>query len=146
MNAQQLDAIARHLARGLSRRRLFPVFAGILGAQLAPPADALACKKLNKKFDKSKECCNGTTCKGGKCKCKGGDRECGNACVNLENDDPHCGACNNACSGATPCENGVCAEGGSTLIAERGGWLRREAARRSVRYRDLSRCPGLRHG
>jgi hypothetical protein len=41
--------------------------------------------------------------------CSGGTTLCGTGCVNTQTNMLHCGACNNACTGARTCQAGVCA-------------------------------------
>jgi hypothetical protein len=56
---------------------------------------------------------NGTACGGGKvCSngvcCAVGLTGCGNACVDLETNEDHCGACKRECRGNASCLDGVC--------------------------------------
>jgi hypothetical protein len=111
MNEHWIDAMTRQFAAGLGRRAftLGPVAAVVGGALL--PSPALACKKVGKKCDKSKDCCDGAKCKGGKhstCKCKSGLKECSGKCYDLDSDDSHCGACNTVCVFPFGCFSGEC--------------------------------------
>jgi DNA-binding beta-propeller fold protein YncE len=123
-----IDRLARQLAAGVPRRRAAALLVGASVAPLLwPPHDAAAkCKKVGKKCDKNKDCCDGATCKGdsknkkGKCRCKGSKQECDKECVDLDTDDQHCGACNNVCTVAASCQNGACAEGGYALVTQWG--------------------------
>ena len=78
---------------------------------LLPGGDRAAeagCKKVGKKCDKNKDCCDGARCKGKKCTCKSGLDECGGKCFDLDRDDQHCGACSTACVSPDACCDGVC--------------------------------------
>jgi hypothetical protein len=117
MNERRFDTIARGLAGPLPRRPLIGVLAGALTAAWVLPEQALACKKVGRKCDKNKDCCDGARCKGGKngkCRCKGGFTKCGKQCYNLDKDEQHCGACDNACAEGDSCIDGSCAEFGCT--------------------------------
>jgi hypothetical protein len=106
MNERRFDTIARGMAGPLPRRPLVGALVGALLAAWATPEHALACKHEGRKCDKNKDCCNGARCKGGKngkCRCKGGFTKCGNDCVNLDNNENHCGACNIACGPGETC-------------------------------------------
>ena len=73
--------------------------------------DDVACRPAARKWkkcDKSKDCCNGATCKKKKCACKSSRTECDSACVDLDTDSLHCGACNNSCIGRATCQSGSC--------------------------------------
>lgn len=125
VDASRVDIMSKALAT--SRRiTLKSLLGGAFGAFLASRGwgDAAAgCKKVGKKCDKSKDCCDGAKCKGGKkgkCRCKGSRKECGKECVDLNNDDQHCGACDTVCTGAASCQNGACAEGGYALVRQWG--------------------------
>jgi hypothetical protein len=112
MIGSQLDTLARQLARTTARRSAIGVLASLLSLGLASPQTALACKKVGKKCDKNKDCCDGARCKGGKkgkCRCKTGFSECSNKCFNLDNDEKHCGDCDTACAPGATCQDGACA-------------------------------------
>lgn len=47
----------------------------------------------------------GSVCRDGACTCA---LECGGACVDPENDNAHCGGCNQACTFPETCEDGAC--------------------------------------
>jgi hypothetical protein len=103
MDDQQFDALTRRLGSITNRRSLLGAVATALLGRSALPESALACKKVGKKCDKTKDCCDGARCKGdrkdkkGRCRCKGGRKECGGKCKNLDTDEKHCGSCNNSC-------------------------------------------------
>jgi hypothetical protein len=52
--------------------------------------------------------------------CNGGTAACGDACVNLQSDPNHCGACGDACPASAVCSEGACAAacGGDTIECE----------------------------
>jgi hypothetical protein len=69
---------------------------------------AAGCTKEGKTCDRSGDCCEG-----GRCRCTNGRAACGGRCRDLDRDDNHCGACNNACAAGAACSGGVCfGEGG----------------------------------
>ena len=114
MIGSQLDTFARQLARSMRRRPAIGVLAGLLSFGLARPQPALACKKVGKKCDKNKDCCDGARCKGdakdkkGKCRCKSGYKECNKRCYDLDKDPQNCGSCGNACVPPDACCDGQC--------------------------------------
>ena len=74
MNGQRFDALAQALSGTQARRQ---VVGGLMIAgatELLLPERSLAgtSKKVGKKCDKNKDCCNGAKCKMGNCKCKSG--------------------------------------------------------------------------
>jgi hypothetical protein len=102
---------------GTSRRgTLKTLLGGAFGVLVASRGEvdvAAGCKKVGKKCNKSKDCCDGAKCKGGKkgkCRCKSGQSECDGekACRDLNTDINHCGACGNACLPDEPCCDGDC--------------------------------------
>jgi DNA-binding beta-propeller fold protein YncE len=122
MNEQRFDGIARILGTHAGRRALAGGLASLL-AGLTIPQSALACKKVGKKCDKSKDCCDGATCKGGKhgkCKCKSGFTTCNTKCYDLDRDEDHCGGCGNACQPDEFCEAGTCVPRGYAFAAAWG--------------------------
>jgi hypothetical protein len=121
MDGERFDGIVRALARVRSRRGVAGIAASVLGAAFLAPESSLACKKVGKKCDKNKDCCDGATCKGGKngkCRCKGGRTECGGKCFDLESDGQHCEGCGVTCADGEACVGGVCAEGGCTAALD----------------------------
>jgi hypothetical protein len=124
MNAHSFDAITRHLRNGCGRRQAVTLLtSGALSAFLLGRGSVVqaGCKKVGKKCDKNKDCCDGARCKGdkkdkkGKCRCKGRFTKCDNKCYDLDKDEQHCGACDTACLAGESCVNGICAEGGCTI-------------------------------
>jgi len=115
MDHQRFDQFARSLASGMGRRRLLGALAAAMpaaGLGLRPEGAAAGCKKVGKKCDKNSDCCDGARCGGGKCKCKGSRKECDGKCYKLNNDEKHCGRCNNKCRSDEKCRDGVCEETG----------------------------------
>jgi hypothetical protein len=114
MDARSFDEMARSLRNGLSRRgAVMKIMRGVPTALFLGHGAAVraGCKKVGKKCDKSRDCCDHATCKGGKhskCKCKGGYTKCGGKCYDLDKDKNHCGGCNADCDNGTPCTDGVC--------------------------------------
>jgi hypothetical protein len=110
MAAHWLDVFARRIQSDLSRRNALVLLAGALASGSAFPQPTLAgkCKKVGKKCDKNKDCCDGAKCKKETCKCKSGRTECGGKCHKLDKDKKHCGVCNNQCSGPELCLSSVC--------------------------------------
>jgi hypothetical protein len=108
MAEHRIEAITRHLATELGRRRFGVGAATSLVATMLLSRPALACKKVGKKCDKNNDCCDGAKCKKDTCKCKSGRTECGGKCYKLDKDEKHCGACNNRCTGPELCLSGVC--------------------------------------
>jgi hypothetical protein len=51
-------------------------------------------------------CGNNGVCDGGECVCE--KAACGDVCVDLLNDDEHCGACNSPCPAGQRCLHGTC--------------------------------------
>lgn len=98
MNASRFDALVVRLAHALPRRRVLSASAAVLAVGLAHPEYARACKKVGKKCDKNKNCCDGARCKGdrkdkkGKCRCKNSHTTCNTSC----------------CSGSEECVGGAC--------------------------------------
>ena len=112
MDASSFDALARALATPgrAGRRTLLGAGVGLLLAGRRHDA-AAACKKVGKKCDKNKDCCDGAKCKGGKngkCRCKNGFTKCGKRCRDLDKHREHCGVCGNACVSPDACCDGVC--------------------------------------
>jgi hypothetical protein len=113
MDAQSFDALTRRFTTELPRRGALAVMTGAVFSSLvlgrASPV-AAGCKKVGKKCEKNKDCCDGAKCKKDKCKCKSGRQECGGKCYYLDRDENHCGNCNIQCEKAEGeiCSNGNC--------------------------------------
>lgn len=102
-------------SRRITARAFLSVALGALLTNRAADEASAGCKKVGKKCDKSKDCCDGAKCKGGKngkCRCKSGLTECAGEkdCVDLNDNLNHCGACGNACAAGDVCCNGQCAD------------------------------------
>lgn len=103
MNAHRFDNLTRRLTPGMGRRQALAVGGGALSSVLLGRSAVVAgCKRVGRKCDKNKDCCDGARCKGGKrgkCRCKSGLSECNGekACKNLNTDNNHCSACNSVC-------------------------------------------------
>ncbi len=122
MDEQSFDAFTRGLTAIVPRRRTIALLAGVVSPLLTPGASpvAAACKKVGKKCDKNKDCCDGARCGGKKCKCKSGFSKCNKKCYDLDQDENHCGACDNACAPAATCIDGACVEGGYAFVTQWG--------------------------
>ena len=116
MDSRSFDAFTRRLATRLPRRGALALLAGGAAPLLvnAPPPARAGCKKVDKKCDKNKDCCDDARCQGKKCKCKSGFTECGGKCFDLDKTENHCGSCNTNCSAGESCVAGACVEGGCT--------------------------------
>jgi Stigma-specific protein, Stig1 len=113
MHQRRFDTLALVVAGVQPRRRIFGGVLSAISAALALPEIALACKKVGRKCDKNKDCCNGARCiggKNGKCRCKGGFTTCNKDCFNLDIDEKHCGSCSDACASGETCCNGTCVD------------------------------------
>jgi hypothetical protein len=114
MAEHRIEAITRHLATELGRRRFGVGAATSLVATMLVSRPALACKKVGRKCDKNKDCCDHAKCKGdkkdkkGKCRCKSGYKECNKRCYDLDKDPQNCGSCGNACVPPDACCDGQC--------------------------------------
>lgn len=101
MDDRRFDAITKRLASTGSRRAALRLTGGgalaaLLG-RLGLEGAAAACVAAGKNCDKGEKCCAGAACKGGKCKCKEGLKDCGKTC--------------RQCCGPADCPSGVCTEG-----------------------------------
>jgi hypothetical protein len=112
VDEQRFDNLARQLRHGMPRRPLIAAMAMTVLATLQRPQSALACKKVGRKCDKNKDCCDGARCKGGKkgkCRCKSGFTKCNKKRFDLDKDEKHCGSCNTVCAPGATCQDGICA-------------------------------------
>jgi hypothetical protein len=112
MDEHRFDALARTLAAGMPRRRaLGATVAGVAASVFGSTPRALAaCKKVGRRCDKNKDCCDGAECRGEDCRCKNGRDECAGKCFNFDTDERHCGACDNACAAGEACCAGACVD------------------------------------
>jgi len=108
MDQRPIDHFARLLAGGVDRRRLIGSLAALLAGLSRPPAALAACKKVGRKCDKNQDCCDHADCKGGKCKCRKGYKECQGRCYDLDKDEKHCGTCTTKCAVGETCRDGRC--------------------------------------
>jgi hypothetical protein len=112
MNVHWFARFAQRLSGEVGRRQTFHLVGGALAAALLNHESAAAgCKKVGKKCDRNKDCCDGARCKGGKngkCRCKGGFSTCNKKCHDLNQDDRNCGACGNTCLAPNKCCDGEC--------------------------------------
>ncbi len=98
MDDARFDAFTR--AFTISRRTTGKTLLGAgLGLLLAGRRrDAAAdCKKVGQGCDRSDDCCKDAKCRRGECKCKNGFTDCSGRCKNLNNNENHCGGCDDAC-------------------------------------------------
>ena len=125
-----LDAVARGLASGMSRRdALRAGGAAFVGAVAMTPSDAWAA--VTGRCPSHRVKCHGTCCpkgevclppkhKGGKrrCGCPAHKTRCGNTCVNLASDPHHCGHCHEKCTSGHSCLHGKCTRSGGCASGE----------------------------
>src|SRR5690606_1866832 len=75
------------------------------------------CAPLGEACTDTRECCDGG-CLNGVCTlggCTSPQTQCGNQCVNLQNDAANCGACGRACPANTVCNNGFACQSATCL-------------------------------
>lgn len=104
MNSRQFDDLIRGIFTPIASRRaaLRLLVGGALGAALNGVGAgnmAAACAKIGRPCDRDGQCCAGSRCKHGKCRCRAGWRDCtGNGrCQNLQTTPAHCGDCATSC-------------------------------------------------
>lgn len=116
----RLDALARRLAGGISRREALRVGGvALLGAATATPAGAIA--RLTRRCPAHHVDCHGRCCQkgevclppehtGGKHRCGCPDKKtrCADECVNLQSDPHNCGRCGHRCGAGQSCVAGQC--------------------------------------
>ena len=90
MQKSEFDQAVRDGARGVPRRGLMGIVAGLLAVTAAGP-EAEGKRRRRKK------------------RCKRGTSKCGKKCFNLQSDDANCGACGAACTAGRSCTGGACA-------------------------------------
>ena len=123
MDYERFDDLTRALATGTSRRR---VLRGLVGSALGGAlslvgleAMAANCRLIGQRCNDAHSCCKGAICTAkGVCRCNKdrGFLSCngdGTTCVNTNNSEEHCGACNSPCGANEVCQGGqcVCASG-----------------------------------
>jgi hypothetical protein len=113
----RLDAIARGLAGGMSRRDALRLGgAAVVGITGLMPADAWALTCPTGRVRCAGKCCPvGEVClppaQAGAphhCGCAQGLTRCGSQCVNLRNNSRHCGTCTHVCPTGQHCSAGKC--------------------------------------
>lgn len=111
MQHHWFDDFTRNFQSRFPRRRALGLSVGIAAMSLLGQSHQAkaGCKKVGKKCDKNKDCCDHAKCKGKECKCKSGFDECGKKCYDLDKDENHCGACDVACGAGEVCCDGECA-------------------------------------
>jgi Stigma-specific protein, Stig1 len=120
-----LEAVARGLAGGMSRRQALRKGGAVLVATFAlSPSDALA--RVTKRCPHHRVRCNGHCCPAGevclhpkrrkhqrrkpkpRCGCKPGTVRCKGQCVRLKTDVHNCGRCGHRCGPGQQCQNARC--------------------------------------
>jgi hypothetical protein len=118
MGDQALDAIARGLASGMSRREaLRKGWIALAAAVAMSPGDAWA--KVTGRCPHHRVKCNGKCCPAGevclhpkkrkgakrkpKCGCPANTKRCRGKCVHYKTDANNCGSCGKACAAGTAC-------------------------------------------
>jgi hypothetical protein len=121
MDGKRFDHLTQQFASSLSRRSLLKSVAGAavaagLGIRRPSHADAATCKAAGQVCREHANCCSGSC--GAKdrtgrrtCTCPSSTTNCGGACVTLETDATHCGACGNKCRPRSACETATCVNG-----------------------------------
>lgn len=113
MTEPRIDAFARLLAHGTSRRRLISCLGGgavAITGVMAFSQPALVCQRVATACDETHACCAGATCQGRQCVCQQGREACDGRglCVDTEADNDHCGRCGNPCADGETCCAGRC--------------------------------------
>ena len=111
MDGPCFDALAKAWSTTRPRRSLLKGLAGSIGAGLLAarglkPA-AAACTQYGRTCGRDGDCCS-EKCVEGKCACRTGKTRCGKRCVDLRNNETHCGACDTPCPEDQQCRDGQC--------------------------------------
>jgi hypothetical protein len=111
MDGLLFDALAKAWSTTPHRRALLKRLAGGIGAGLlvargVKPA-AAACTQYGRACGSASECCSENSVEG-KCVCRVGKTRCGKRCVDLRNNENHCGACDTPCPEDQQCRDGQC--------------------------------------
>lgn len=88
--------------------------------------------------------CDGTTevCTNGECECRSGFFDCGGACVDVDTNPAHCGACDRGCDGL-PCGDGECQAAGCDGFADQCGESCTDVSNDPLHCRECGRtCDG----
>lgn len=112
MDGERFDQIVRTLGRGLPRRvAIKAVAGGALAAvltRIGANEAAAACVPAGKRCERGDRCCAGASCKGGKCACDRGLKDCGKVCTECcTNGDCPSRVCRNGSCRAASCADGV---------------------------------------
>lgn len=126
MVGEQFDWFARMWVHVTSRRHAlsFPVGIGLAAvlSRVAGVEGMGACRKVGARCERSRNCCAGSRCKRGKCRCKPGWEDCGSdgLCDNLQSSSVDCGSCGHTCPSGMACQSGRCAcSGGEDYCTNR---------------------------
>ena len=111
MDGPRFDALAKAWSTTRPRRALLKGVAGGIGAGLlaaggVKPA-AAACTQYGRTCGRDGDCCS-ENCVDGTCACRTGKTRCGTRCVDLRNNENHCGACDTPCPEDQTCRDGHC--------------------------------------
>jgi hypothetical protein len=107
----RIDAIARALASGGSRRRLLAgIGGGAVAGLVALSRPAPACQRVGTACDAGHPCCVGGICQDGRCACRADRVACSGSgrCIDTAADADHCGRCGHACRDGKACCGGRC--------------------------------------
>lgn len=69
---------------------------------------AAGCQRVLETCAQDGDCCAGSTCRLGLCRCRAGYSQCGQLCFDLESTHDRCGACTTSCGAYEICVNGSC--------------------------------------
>ena len=117
MDGKQFDTVIKNIGvRPGSRRAVLRALGGgALGAVLArlgldgaAAQTASACGRVGAECSDGGQCCPGSRCAKGRCRCRAGLTDCGGRCRNLQTDVINCGACGSPCSKGQACCAGQC--------------------------------------
>ena len=116
MNEYRFDEWIKNLGQAPGSRRLALrfVIGSALGAaltRLGLEAAAARCGRLGAKCERTGDCCRGTVCKRGRCRCAAGRKDCDGdkVCETDPLTDPrNCGACGTTCGVFKVCSDGRC--------------------------------------
>lgn len=104
MESYDFDAIARALASASSRRWLLRLTGLGLASLTGLARDSAEARRHKRRRRRRKNRNGGRTPEPDSCQ----GTLCDGACVDLDTDNAHCGACGNACAAGLTCCDGVC--------------------------------------
>jgi hypothetical protein len=111
MDGPRFDALAKAWSTTRPRRSLLKGLAGSIGAGLLAARGvkraAAACTQYGRACGRHGDCCS-ENCVDGTCACRTGKTRCGKRCVDLRNNETHCGACDTPCPEDQQCRDGQC--------------------------------------